>query len=138
MCAVDECVYDLTTLPLPPSLPPSLLDSTYFSHFRSLLFDQGNADISLSVVSPFPSSRPPSLPPSLPPSDSTYFNHFRSLLFDQEDADISFVVGLAKDRVPAHKVILTARYAPSFPPSPSSLPPSLIPSLLPSPFLLQT
>ncbi|KAM3568134.1 hypothetical protein VYU27_009738, partial [Nannochloropsis oceanica] len=42
-------------------------------------------------------------------ADSTYFSHFRSLLFDREDADMVFVVGLAKDQVPAHKVILTAR-----------------------------
>jgi len=88
---------------------------------------------------------PPSLPPSL--EDSTYFSHFRSLLFDREDADMVFVVGLAKDQVPAHKVILTARYALSLPPSllsficllpffyflyPPSIPPSLPLSFLPS------
>ena len=42
-------------------------------------------------------------------ADSTFFGQLRTLLFDEEHSDIEFIVGLAKDRVPAHKSILTAR-----------------------------
>jgi len=34
----------------------------------------------------------------------------KALLFDEEHADVEFLVGSARERIPAHKAVLTARY----------------------------
>jgi hypothetical protein len=43
-------------------------------------------------------------------ADSTFFGQMRTLLFDEDHCDVEFIVGPGKDRVTAHRAVLTARW----------------------------